>query len=263
MRGRDELNAADAERRRGRPTGHPATMPPVEALAALSELLGLDQVGVMVTAADVYGRGGTASATLRLSTGDSIVFESLRDMGTANKLAIEIAAAVGVVRTFKTPEAVQAVALIRRCAKLHESFTADQVAFDIGTTWLQESAPMQVDMNDQAARWRAFAVLNRAQPDLASRQHDCSFVAACTTLVGLDGTRYVRAGWFYAFAHRQDATIGGNDRIAIRMQRVGWRRRGKHGRTKATEPMSGTELIWSFFEVPEGWEKTTPPAAVR
>jgi hypothetical protein len=38
------------------------------------------------------------------------------------------------------------------------------------------------------------------------------------------------------------------------MQRVGWVRRGRLGRIKATPVGREGQLNWSFYVVPKGWE---------
>jgi hypothetical protein len=68
-----------------------------------------------------------------------------------------------------------------------------------------------------------------------------------------DGTRYVRCGWYRENVRAHDGTVSALD-LAHRMERVGWLRRGTHGRIKATCPTRSQTLVWTFYEIPDGWE---------
>jgi hypothetical protein len=110
-------------------------------------------------------------------------------------------------------------------------------------------------MDDQAARWEAFCTLERIDPVSMANREAISVAAASLVLVHTDGTRLVRCGWFRAHAKREDSSVS-PEQIALRMQRVGWTRRGAHGRVKATRPGNqGTALVWTFYSVPKGWEE--------
>jgi hypothetical protein len=108
-------------------------------------------------------------------------------------------------------------------------------------------------MDDQQERWDAFSELNRRDPVAAARSEGTSVAQACMVLRHLDGTRFVRAGWFRAHVRQEDVTVSPQE-IATRMARVGWRRRGDEGWIKATRPGFREVLRWRFYLVPADWE---------
>jgi hypothetical protein len=109
-------------------------------------------------------------------------------------------------------------------------------------------------MSNRDARWAAFSELDRIDPRTVAWEEATSLAHASVVLVHTDGSRFVRTGWFFDYVRAQDLSAGGNADIAIRMERVGWQRRGTHGRIKATRKGFPGQLAWSFFEVPAGWE---------
>jgi hypothetical protein len=211
-------------------------------------------VELRVVGAAVFGRGSRASANLHLSDKTVMEFETLRDIAAPQRLAVEVAACTGAQPKLNTELALRVVALLRMIGEAHETFTADQMAFDAGASFLQVATPLEVDMADQGARWEAFSKLARHDPFALSREAGSGLAHSCIVLVGADGTRYVRSGWFCAYARREDPTVGGNATIAARMERVGWRRRASTGRIIARAPRREAALAWSFFEARPGWE---------
>ena len=109
-------------------------------------------------------------------------------------------------------------------------------------SYLQAAQVVTVNMSDGTERWGAFQRLARQR------------ASSIEVLEHLDGTRFVRTGWFFDHVRRCDYAAGSNGAIATRMERVDWKRRGKTGRIKATSPSFPGTLVWSFFDVPAGWE---------
>lgn len=225
-----------------------------EAREALAELLGLPSVGLTIVGARIVGQGSRASADIYLSNGEAITFESLREFGTLRTLAWEIAVATGAKPVLKAAQVIDALVLLRRIAARHESFTKDQLARDWGSVYLQSARTREVNMSDRDARWGAFSELDRIEPRAVARENMTSLAHASVVLVHTDGSRFVRTGWFFDHVRAQDVSAGGNADIATRMERVGWHRRGAHGRIKATRKDFPGQLAWSFFEAPRGWE---------
>jgi bifunctional DNA primase/polymerase-like protein/primase-like protein len=240
--------AAELESRASRPDAS-ATSPAEE----LAELLVLPE-GVTVASARIVGHDSRASADICFSDGSRVTFETLSDFANPNRLAVQMAAAVGVTPIRKRPEALRALVLLRAIAQREETITADDVAIEWGVTYLQSAETLDLDIDDQAARWAAFERLERHDPWALARERACSLAHEGLVLVHDDGTRFVRCGWFHAFARSQDVNAGSNADVAQRMERVGWRRRGKRGRIKATPPGRPGQLAWSFFVVERGWE---------
>jgi hypothetical protein len=232
-----------------RPNGKPETV-----ARELTTLLGLDRVGLSVTGARVVGRGSRASADLYLSDGSTVTFDSLRDFANSTRLEVEIVACTGATPSLTKRKAHRATALLCELAEHQETFTADEIARDWAVSYLQAADRLDLDMDDQAARWAAFERLNRHDPWAEARERGSSLAHTAIVLVHLDGTRFVRTSWFYAYARSQDARAGGNAEIAQRMERVGWHRRGTLGRIKATRPELPGQLAWSFFDVAASWE---------
>jgi hypothetical protein len=226
---------------------------PMSAAEQLAALLDLGTVGLSIRGARIVGRGARASADLRLSDGSEITFEALRDVANPTRLAVEVAACTGATPKIKAPGALRAVALLRALAEHEEDFTADQLAIDWATSFLQSAARLDVDMNDQAARWEAFCALERTDPHARSRENGGNIAAACTVLLHTDGVQLVRCGWFRAHARGEDPGASAQE-IAHRALRAGWQRRGTRGAIKATRPGHRGQLVWSFYTVPVGWE---------
>ena len=233
----------------------------IAAAEQLAEILDLASVELTITGARIVGRGGSASADVFLSDGSALTFERLRDAGKPNVLAIEVAACTGATPKLNGGQALRAVALLRAVAEHEAVFSADQIAADWGSTFLQAAPTIDVDMSDQGERWGAFSTLAAIDPAERRGSGEApSVAAAATVLVHTDGTRLVRCGWFRAHVRGEDAI--GPTEIANRMQRVGWTRRGGTGRVKASHPHQPVSLAWSFYTVPAGWEATLdePPA---
>ena len=225
----------------------------IEAAAQLAALLDLPSVGLEIRGARIVGRGSKASADLHLSDETSIAFESLRDVGNATRLALEVAACTGATPKLKAPQALQAIKLLRAIADHEEAFTTDDIAREWGIVYLDGTALEDVNLDDQHARWRAFSNMRGLDPGAARRAGVTPSIAAGSVLLRTpDGTRFVRAGWFAEHV-REGENVSPAD-IAHRMERVGWQRRGKTGRIKATAPTDGRQLGWNFHIVPAGWE---------
>lgn len=69
----------------------------------------------------------------------------------------------------------------------------------------------------------------------------------------------MRSEWFHRYARslsprETPATVG------ARMLRVGWERRGREGRIKATAPGRQATLQWAFWVVPAGWGESETSA---
>jgi hypothetical protein len=230
-----------------------ARLDPIAAAEQLSAILNLDSVGVRITGARVVGRGADASADLFLSDKTVVTFEKLRDIGRPNLLAIEIAACTGATPKLDGARALRAVALMRFLAEHETTFTADEIATDWGVTFLQDAPVIDVDLDDQGQRWAAFAELARHNPLSARASGETSSVAAGSPVLRhTGGVRFMRTGWFRAHVRGEDAISSGE--LANRMQRVGWGRRGRHGRMKATRPGFPETLVWAFYSIPVDWE---------
>jgi hypothetical protein len=226
---------------------------PEAAARELTELLGLKGAGVNVTGGRIVGRGSTASADLYLDNGEAITFEALRDFANPTRLAVEIAACTGATPILKAPAALRALSLLRALSEIEETTTEDDVSRDWGIEYLQSATRLEVDMRDQADRWRAFCGLQAANPAGDARDDGVPLVQTQVVLVDHNGARLVRCGWFLAFV-RESAYISPKE-LAERMARVGWARRGDRGAIKATAPGRQAWLAWSFYVVPKGWER--------
>jgi hypothetical protein len=223
------------------------------ALEALSDLLGLGNGTATVKGARIVGKGGSASADLYLTDGTAIEFEHLRDVGRPGVLAVEIAAATGATPKLTGPLALRAVSLLRAIAEHEVAYSADELAREWGTTFLQEAQTLDVDMADQQERWGAFCALDQLDPVGTRNSGEAGSIArACRVLRSHQGHRYVRTGWFRAHVRSEDSI--GSAELANRMQRVGWVRPGSTGRIKATNPSMAGGLVWTFYRVPADWE---------
>jgi hypothetical protein len=217
---------------------------PIEAAEQLAALLDLPSVDVDIRGARVSGQGSRASVQIQLSNGEELEFDTVRDMIRPQSLIAEVAARTGACPQLKQPQAARAVALVRALAEQLKGVTGDDIARSWGSDYLQAVDVIDVDMNDQTERWGAFAALARASGALDGGK----------ALRHVDGTRYVRTGWFRRFVKEEcDHTIAPRA-IHTRMERVGWQIPGTEGRVKASRPKHRDRLSWSFYIVPAGWD---------
>jgi len=145
------------------------------------------------------------------------------------------------------------VTLLWKIAERRETLSQDLAAVEWGSEYLQAAPTIAVDMEDGADRWRAFGELEGYAPRSTAREQGLSLAAAGRVLVHADGVRFVRTGWFHDWARSLDVSAGGNAEIGARMERVGWGRRGRHGRIKATRPGFRESRVWNFFTVAPDW----------
>lgn len=225
----------------------------LEAAKQLAALLDLQSVGLSIMGARMIGRGGGASADLILSDRSTITFEAVRDVANPGRLSTEVAACTGATPMLKREQALRAVALLRTIAMHQATFTADDIARDWGTDYLQAVEILDVDMDAQDQRWAAFSRLTTLEPGTRFRESGGHRAAATVALRDTQGNRYVRCGWFRECVRAQDSSAS-PQQLAIRMERVGWQKRGSSGRIKATRPGLRGQLGWTFFVVPPGWE---------
>lgn len=229
---------------------------PGEQLTALLDL----PPRASILGARLAGQGSRASVEIDLANGDCMIFDTLRDMTRAGNLVAEVAACAGIVVSLKQLQLARAVVLVRALAERQETISDNGAAIDWGISYLQTAQVIDLDMNDQAERWAAFALLQERE-GAAERHNDASlehsensYAALTTYLRHTDGTAYVRCGWFYHYARRLDSGLS-QEKVGKRMARVGWTKRGKYGRIKASRPGFDDTLAWNFYTVPSGWEQ--------
>jgi len=215
----------------------------VQTTEQLAELLHLPDVGRSIKTARITGQGARASVDLVLDDDTTLTFESVKDFAHPGRMALELAMGPGVEATFKAPQLIKAVTLLRAIADQHEAVTFDDLSRELGRTFLQSATRHDVDFNDQAARWEAFCMLERFDP-IASTRRDPVTIAQASVVLHDQGTRYVRCSWFGSHFRRENPTASPQE-VAHRMQRVGWLRRGREGRIKATPPARKGQLAWS------------------
>lgn len=220
----------------------------------LAVLLDLPAVDVDIRSVTTFGHGSKASVEIELSNGDTMTFDSIREMTTPAVLAAELAACAGVAPKIDRQRALKAVVIIRLLATRERAFSDNDIAVDWGAAYLQSAETIDLDFNDQGARWAAFSHMDQSDPYSKSRQEGIGFASATIVLRHLNGERYVRAGWFYQHVRAFETGIG-QSALALRMLRVGWNRRGNFGRIKATAPSRNASLGWNFWTVPAGWEE--------
>lgn len=229
---------------------------PTQICDELTRLLGLAQVNQTVVGAEIFGRGVTASVDLNLSGDDKITFDRFADIGKAGMLTAHLMASLGVAQTLTAKQAVLVGCLIFKLARHHVQENADAIAREWGLEFLRLAPIGEIDLEDQASRWRAFSHLSQLSPqrDAGEDRSAYSLACKCVVLEATNGLRLVRAGWFLAYVKREVGTME-PAAVANRMERVGWERPGSEGWIKATSPSSPREkLRWRFYTVPEGWE---------
>lgn len=214
---------------------------PIGAAEQLAALLDLASVDIQVRGARTFGQGSRASVQIDLSNGETLEFDSLRDMVRPQNLIAEVVACSGATPALKQPQAVRAVALVRAIAEHTRTMTADDIAVDWGITYLQRTDVLDVDLNEQRARWGAFSHIKPLDGGIVLRH--------------TDGRRLVRAGWFRSFVKAEHDHLVSPKEIHQRMERVGWHLPGGGGRVKATCPGRRESLVWTFYSVLSDWEQ--------
>ena len=230
-----------------------ATLHGHDAREQLEALLDLSSVGVSVLGARLFGQGSRASVEIPLSNGDTMTWETVRDMARPANLAAEVAVCAQATPKLTQAQALRAVALVRGLADRERTMTDNDIAVDWGVSYLQAAIVLDVDLSDQTQRWAAFERLGRHEPYRQAREEGTSVANAGLVLRAGDGSRLVRAGWYYQHVRTLDAGMSQN-RLANRMAQVGWTRRAGSGRIKATAPGRQATLGWNFWTVPAGWE---------
>ena len=218
-------------------------VPEDDAVASVDELtalLGLGAVGKRIDRVAVFGRGSKATVQLHLDGDEHITLDPLGSYATPAKLTLEMAATTGATPKLKGPDVALVTSLIYRLGQHHEAFETRDVAWEVAQDYLRDAATGEVDMNDQADRWRAFCALERSPAQNIVLKDETT------------GHRLVRVGWFAAYARQRTGT---SEPILHELRALGWTKRGAEGRIKATQPGLGRSLIWKFFVVPEGWEE--------
>ncbi len=224
----------------GRPDPHD------EAREELEAILGLQEVGVRVLRLTMTGQGARASAQILLSNGEEMIFDAMSDLANPTRLAVELAACSGALPVLKVTDARRVVALVRRVASRQRTASDDDLARDWGEGFLQLATDLAVDMADPRSRWERFCDLRDID---AGRLEGSGRVA---TLLDTDGSRFVRTGWFFPYARSREPGLS-EGRIAQRMMRTGWTKRGSSGRIKATRRGFEGAIGWNFLIVPPGW----------
>jgi hypothetical protein len=126
-----------------------------------------------------------------------VTFESVRTMANVeDALRRDDDGPWARARSPTAKDAQQMVALLKTAATRVKTTTDDDVARDWGLDFLQVATGVEVDMADRGARWAAFS--DHMQRDAVDRARSLGVAVAATSvvLVGVDGTRYVRTGWF-------------------------------------------------------------------
>lgn len=222
---------------------------PVSVPEQLDVLLGLPSVGMSVRAARIFGQGSRATVELDVSNGETLVWETIRDMTRPANLTAEVVACTGACPILKPPQAFRVVSLVRMLAQHSEAVSDNSVAVDWGMDYLQAADVLDLDMNDRRQRWDAFSRLN----DHVSHVSHQAAPWGVLVLRHTSGIKYVRSGWFLTYAKTCDSLSP--ETLGKRMMRVGWIRTGKEGRVKATHPAFPRHRSFNFWIVPAGWEE--------
>jgi hypothetical protein len=223
-----------------------------EPLDTLAALMRLPEVDVMVTGVTMFGQGGSASIDIGLSNGETMRFQSVREMIRPQVVIAELVACAGATPEINQSRCVQIVRLARALGERVQVDSDDADSRSWGIEFLQETEVIDFSLGDQAECWRGFELISRRDPWTHAREHGGPFASACITLRDTSGDQLVRAEWFLSYVRRM-APRETPATLRSRMQRVGWQRRGTEGRIKATAPRRAATLQWAFWIVPAGW----------
>jgi hypothetical protein len=223
-------------------------------LRTLAVMLGLAELEVQVTGVKMFGRGAAASIDIELSNGETMSFPSVREMVRPGLLLAEVVACSGATPKLDQRGALQVVKLARQTAERRLLEGEDAISRTLGIEFLQQADVLDFRLDDQVERWRAFEQLERRDPWAHVREFGTSFPGGCLVLRdGVSGVRLLRAEWFLRHV-RSMAPRETPASVRMRMERVGWQRRGSEGRIKATAPGRAEARVWAFWLIPAGWE---------
>lgn len=211
----------------------------------LAKLLGLGAVGRQITRVRVHGRGGKAYVRIDLDNSEWIELDPLGSYSSPVKMKFEISAQTGAKPKLTGDDVQEIVTLIFWLGEHYETIATADRAWELGAEYLRGVTLRDVDMSDQASRWRAFEHLDRQEVRLKQNTvlHDAR-----------TGKRYVRTQWLTEYI-RSRVDPGETSAMKTSLERLGWRKAGSEGKIKATHPrLPRPTLIWAFLIVPKGWE---------
>jgi hypothetical protein len=217
----------------------------------LEQIMNLPKAGVSITDVRSFGQGSNAAVEIDLSNGETMQWDSIRDMTRPQNLAAEVIGCAGATPKLNQVLAQEAAACVWWLAKREATHTDNSIATDWGTSYLQAATTLDLDMTDQAERWEAFCNMADQNPLGKSRETGMTIAAAGLVLRHIDGTRFVRCGWFHQHVRTQDAVVG-QTALAKRLARVGWTRNGSSGRIRATAPGRQAAPVLELLER-SGW----------
>ena len=168
-----------------------------------------------ILGADIFGSGSRAAVEIQLDNGETMTFDTLREMTQPGLLAAELVTCTGATPKLDKPVALKVTALVRTIARTHRTLSANDSAIEWGVSYLQGSEVLDFDLNDQAERWGAFSALAEMDP----QGHPAGVPPPRWVLRHKDGTRLVRSSWFVTHVKQQDSV--GTQEIPTRMCR--WR----------------------------------------
>jgi hypothetical protein len=218
------------------------------AAMALGELFDLPAKGLKIHDARVYGKGSNAAVEIDVSNGETLSFGSLREMMRPQTVIAEVAACTGSTPGLKQGQCAIAITLVKAVAKTVQTESENDIAREWGRDYLRIAETIDLDINDQRQRWRAFEMLHEKGDPVDSGHGPAGGIV----LRHVDGIRFVRTFWFERYVRSRDSSAT-RAIIGPRMAKVGWERRGTHGDIKATSPSRRETRTYPFWVVPANW----------
>ncbi|MGZ4219044.1 MAG: hypothetical protein ACXVHB_25810 [Solirubrobacteraceae bacterium] len=209
------------------PSSAPATTE--DALAAMSRVAKIADHGVTFTSVRIAGHAGMrGNVSLKLSNGEELYFNSMRELTVAGVLAHELSYATGFEITLDARAVSRFIPLLRPAATAEQSKLNQEIAID-WSDYIALSQRRGVRMGDQRSRWEAFAYLRGTEEDLererleaAETRRDRPERIPYVVLENEEnGAIYIRSGWFCDHARRRNPTAGDNSRIIGEMRALG------------------------------------------
>lgn len=245
---------------RGGPAGDREREDPAQELRQrLTAALKVGTADLEVVGAEVHGtRGPQAVCAIHLrqrTTGELVSIDVYRysQLMQGAQLSAIVAAFTGVGETCTARECALVAGLVTRLAAHDNTVDENEIAEDWGTAWLGAADVWDIDLGDRGQRWGALTGWKDRDPVALSRADHRSVAAHSVDLRNSDGNRYVHSRWFFEFVKRDCSGLLGAPELYGRMCRVGWERRGRRGRIKASNPDGRGELQAPVFIVPAGW----------
>jgi hypothetical protein len=170
-------------------------------------------------------------------------------------LVAEVVAVTGGAPKLKSADAMMVGQLVRMLAQRVAIETDLDRAREWGLDFRRRAEIIDVDLNSQPERYRAFEYAVRRGDEIEKSRMVGEQVADKALLMRhtRTGEEYTVASWFTAYVRQREGSAFSPQAIATLMARAGWAKHGQRGDVKATRPGFPGSLKLRLWRIPVGW----------